>query len=706
MPSGYLDRAVAARFTHRALTAPGCDIRTMRTIVEWLYEQEEEFELGLPPSLEKLVKRRDKKSARASSHAFGQAYGADRDAILSGLENAAVLPPGSDDPLSDNLELLKWDLGLGEIELGILEIAARYTRVRPFEALCDRLTEGGVPRALACLLGTSRRVVQEAIMPNGSLVRCGVIWVNTEERYIGGSSGYLEITEIIDFNLDRSFEHFDDLRQAILGAPQKANLGWEDFAHLGREGELLSRVLKGAIGRRTKGINILLYGPPGGGKTELCKTLAADLGLTLLSAGETDGSWNEKGRNARLSDLLLAQRMLRRRDNVALMFDEMEDLPVRPWQRDCRSKLFINRLLESNRTPVLWISNTINWIDPAVLRRMTLVVEIKVPGPHARVRLWTRMLRGCAVKVSEQDLASLARETETAPGILSGALTAAELADGGLDELEMAIRGVAKAVNHGRPLPPSRCAETGFEPTLARSDHDLVRLTARLQSSSARAFSLCLSGPSGTGKSAYARHLGAALGLACVQKRASDLLDKWVGESEKAIARAFEEAHDNEALLIFDEAPVGPAPGSQFLGDHPGERDADLDGEPSPAVLLHHQPGGSVGPGLVAPLHLQRRFRLLGPARSGACVPDLLRDRVRRPAELSRGGSGFSEPDARRLRHGAPQGHAPGLRGRPRRTGQDAWVGQRCQAWAKRGHRVLRPRPPGDQVKNLTIAAL
>jgi AAA+ superfamily predicted ATPase len=554
MPSGYLDRAVAARFTHRALTAPGCDIRTVRTIVEWLYEQEEEFELGLPPSLEKLVKRRDKKSARASSHAFGQAYGADRDAILSGLENAAVLPPGSDDPLSDNLELLKWDLGLGEIELGILEIAARYTRVRPFEALCDRLTEGGVPRALACLLGTSRRVVQEAILPNGSLVRCGVIWVNTEERYIGGSSGYLEITEIIDFNLDRSFEHFDDLRQAILGAPQKANLGWEDFAHLGREGELLSRVLKGAIGRRTKGINILLYGPPGGGKTELCKTLAADLGLTLLSAGETDGSWNEKGRNARLSDLLLAQRMLRRRDNVALMFDEMEDLPVRPWQRDCRSKLFINRLLESNRTPVLWISNTIDWIDPAVLRRMTLVVEIKVPGPHARVRLWTRMLRGCAVKVSEQDLASLARETETAPGILSGALTAAELADGGLDELEMAIRGVAKAVNHGRPLPPSRCAETGFEPTLARSDHDLVRLTARLQSSTARAFSLCLSGPSGTGKSAYARHLGAALGLACVQKRASDLLDKWVGESEKAIARAFEEAHDNEALLIFDEA--------------------------------------------------------------------------------------------------------------------------------------------------------
>jgi len=38
-----------------------------------------------------------------------------------------------------------------------------------------------------------------------------------------------------------------------------------------------------------------------------------------------------------------------------------------------------------------------------------------------------------------------------------------------------------------------------------------------------------------------------------VSKRASDLLNAHVGDSEKAIARAFEEARDEGALLILDE---------------------------------------------------------------------------------------------------------------------------------------------------------
>jgi transitional endoplasmic reticulum ATPase len=68
-----------------------------------------------------------------------------------------------------------------------------------------------------------------------------------------------------------------------------------------------------------------------------------------------------------------------------------------------------------------------------------------------------------------------------------------------------------------------------------------------------RAFSLLLSGPPGTGKSAYARYLAERLDVPVISKRASDLLNAYVGESEKAIARAFKEARDEGALLILDE---------------------------------------------------------------------------------------------------------------------------------------------------------
>jgi SpoVK/Ycf46/Vps4 family AAA+-type ATPase len=63
-----------------------------------------------------------------------------------------------------------------------------------------------------------------------------------------------------------------------------------------------------------------------------------------------------------------------------------------------------------------------------------------------------------------------------------------------------------------------------------------------------------LSGPPGTGKSAFAHYLADRIGLPLLQKRASDLLSMWVGGSEKAIAAAFAEARTKGALLLIDEA--------------------------------------------------------------------------------------------------------------------------------------------------------
>ena len=52
----------------------------------------------------------------------------------------------------------------------------------------------------------------------------------------------------------------------------------------------------------------------------------------------------------------------------------------------------------------------------------------------------------------------------------------------------------------------------------------------------------------------YVRYLAERLGLEVVQKRASDLMSMWVGQTEKIIARAFAEARDAGAFLVFDEA--------------------------------------------------------------------------------------------------------------------------------------------------------
>lgn len=60
-------------------------------------------------------------------------------------------------------------------------------------------------------------------------------------------------------------------------------------------------------------------------------------------------------------------------------------------------------------------------------------------------------------------------------------------------------------------------------------------------------------GIAGSGKSAYAKALAKELDKPIILKKASDIFSMWVGESEKNIAKAFTEARQRDAILVFDE---------------------------------------------------------------------------------------------------------------------------------------------------------
>ena len=122
---------------------------------------------------------------------------------------------------------------------------------------------------------------------------------------------------------------------------------------------------------------------------------------------------------------------------------------------------------------------------------------------------------------------------------------------GDLAAVRRGVRSLSRVLSCEKP-PQGTPAR--YDPALLRADTDPVRLADRLAISGERRFSLCLQGPPGTGKSAFVRYLAERLGLEVVQKRASDLMSKWVGENEQQIAAAFAEARDSGAFLVFDEA--------------------------------------------------------------------------------------------------------------------------------------------------------
>ncbi|WP_277058821.1 ATP-binding protein [Trichlorobacter lovleyi] len=183
---------------------------------------------------------------------------------------------------------------------------------------------------------------------------------------------------------------------------------------------------------------------------------------------------------------------------------------------------------------------------------MSLALEIKSPPAATRERFWKNILLKNQVHFADDEL-KLVVDLNISPAVINTSARFASKIGGTADDIRFAALGIIKAMNGGRQLSlPTQ--EQKFNLELTSADIDLNSLTDRLCRSQSRAFSLCLYGPSGTGKSAYLRHLAEQLGISIVFKRASDMLDKHLGESEKSIAAAFQEANDLGALLIFDEA--------------------------------------------------------------------------------------------------------------------------------------------------------
>ena len=182
---------------------------------------------------------------------------------------------------------------------------------------------------------------------------------------------------------------------------------------------------------------------------------------------------------------------------------------------------------------------------------MMFALELRLPTAPVRARVWSRQLDAHGIDAAPEDVQALAAEFDAAPGIAAGATSAASLAGGDIDTVRHGVNSLSRLLSCG--MPP-QAMQSGFDPALIQADIDPAALAERLSTAGAKSFSLCLQGPAGTGKSAYVRYLAGRLGLEVLQKRTSDLMSMWVGQTEQLIAGAFAEARDTGSFLVFDEA--------------------------------------------------------------------------------------------------------------------------------------------------------
>jgi len=453
-------------------------------------------------------------------------------------------------------------MGFNPADTALLQLMLDYENFKPIEELWDRISHAdgnGSYRRLdieliSRLTGYMPAVIAKAVAANAPLRSSGLVRID--------NIGNLKILSRLVAIMREQPEGYTDLCPALLGSTQTATLNLADFSHLGDDVQRVLAVLRGALAERTKGVVVILYGPPGTGKTQLAKTLAGALEVPLYAVGETDCDGDEPNRNERLSELQLAQRLLHSSKPALLLFDEAEDLfgsqldffGMFSHCQKTGSRAFLHRLLENGNAPVLMTANSLDAFGDAVLRRASCCLEVKVPPADVRTKLWAKAAEAEGVLVPKEELQRLGRQLPASPAVAAMAMQTARLGGGDPDTVRWAVTGVMTAMNKGK-MPKPEAAPDGYDPTLVSADINLSALADRLSAPKAtRAVSLLLSGPSGTGKSAYARYLASRMGLEVLHKRGSDIFGKYVGENERNIADAFKEAADSNAFLVFDEA--------------------------------------------------------------------------------------------------------------------------------------------------------
>lgn len=469
-------------------------------------------------------------------------------------------------PLGDNLGWLATRLGLSPVEVNILALVVLYDGNKPFSEAVNSLRLRGTRRTvlqmLSIMTAAPLAAVTEMLSIGSTLPQSGLLRLDTDAYELDGA---FTLPAGLADALMSEYQKPEDLLLHFFcpGLPPK--LAESDFAHLDKDIRLLKAFLAQALLQRESGVNILLYGEPGVGKSELARFLGASAGATVVEVNNADQDGDALSGQGRFSSFMLSQHMLAKSGDSVVLFDEIEDVfpssgagllrifGMEDEGKKGAGKAWVNRVLETNPVPAIWIANKVGHIDPAYLRRFDYALEVPRPPRAARLRIAQKYFG--ATKSSPDWVDRIADWGELTPAQLEKAARLARLVKPRTQEdaehaAERTLRLSARLL--GQEIPTANQTGAGYRLDCLNANLDVAKLIAGLNRRP-RA-SLCFYGPPGTGKTALARHIAQALDRPLLVKRASDLLSKWVGEAEKNISAMFREASEEGAVLVLDEA--------------------------------------------------------------------------------------------------------------------------------------------------------
>jgi transitional endoplasmic reticulum ATPase len=460
--------------------------------------------------------------------------------------------------------------------------------------------------------GVSREVVEEAVrrdlrgrpLREGEGVRverlADGVFVVTETR----PSGIVRVTEATDVRVtmpeaddpDREATERVRSRHRQGGERDRPDTGvtYEDIGGLDDELDLVREMIELPLSEPEvfahlgveppKGV--LLHGPPGTGKTLIAKAVANEVDAHFLTISGPEIMSKYKGESEEKLREAFAE--AREESPSIVFFDEIDSIAGKREDGDGAENRVVGQLLSlmdgldaRGDVIVIGATNRVDSLDPALRRggRFDREIEIGVPNERGRREILEVHTRNMPL-ADDVDLERLAATTHGFVG--------ADLESLAKEAAMTALRRTRREGGEATPLADLRVTRADVESAMAAVEPSAMREYVAEQptqgfeavgglegvkESLERAVSwpltyaplfqaantdppsgVLLYGPPGTGKTLLGRAIAAESGVNFIHVAGPELLDRYVGESEKSVREVFERARQAApAIVFFDE---------------------------------------------------------------------------------------------------------------------------------------------------------
>lgn len=461
------------------------------------------------------------------------------------------------------------------------EIDLRYEKI--YSYLQDDVTRKRptVELALNLLCSSAEEKLERRahFSPNGRLIRNRLVQLVPDPNQVEPSSlaYYLKLDDQIKHlllgqtGLDERLASFCQLIEPALN--------WNDLALNAEIKQALSHLAKEAQSSQ-KALRLYFQGCGGPEKREAAEALAGLLSTTLLIA-RTD-RLPENLTSTSIWSLLVREAQLH---GAVLFISTLDDF--RGADASTRRRDLLDSVAAHNGTTVF--TGKLAWEPQAVAAFGVIPIDFEVPDFHERYERWESELSRLGISLEAKDVEMLAGRFRLTPLQITQAVTTAQVSSQwrraradfqasapavpspssvSLDELSAAARsqcghelaGLAHKIEprYGwedlvlSPDPKAQLREICSQAECRPIVYGQWGFDRKL--SLGKGLNVLFAGPPGTGKTMGAEVIAHELRLDLYRIDLSQVVSKYIGETEKNLDRIFTAAENSNAILFFDEA--------------------------------------------------------------------------------------------------------------------------------------------------------